>query len=413
MRTRSIRSTGSYAYDNEGRLAVVSNSVFSAAYAYSDRGLDVGYTLTLTNGVSLKRALGRNAYRHELIRRVVNTTSTGCTNTLVYAYDDAGRRTARNADTFGYNARSEVTAASILSNAYTYAYDEIGSHTVSTVNSVETTYTANNLNQYSQISVPSVPSVENPSYDLDGNLLTNGVFSYSYDAENRLVAAYSNTVCIVSNAYDYMSRRVAKWTPSHATTFVYNGWNLVMEIHHSNIPPFQSSTNLYVWGKDLSGTMQGAGGVGGLLAVSLNGSWYFPCYDANGNITAYIDESGAVVAAYTYDAFGDTIAKSGSMADAFAHRFSTKYYDFEPGLYYYGYRFYSPSLHRWLNRDPIEEQGGSNLYAFCLNDGVNGWDLLGLKCPCAIESFELTVKGWTGSWPPFNRDRRGIKEIPY
>ena len=310
-------------YDNEGRLSVVSNTVFSAAYAYSYRGMDVGYAITLTNGVSLKRALGRNAYRHELIRRVVNTTSTGCTNTLVYAYDDAGRRTARNADTIGYNARSEVTAATILSNSFTYAYYDIGSHTASTANSVETTYTANNLNQYSEISVPSVPSVDNLSYDLDGNLLTRDVFSYSYDAENRMIAAYSNSVCVVSNAYDYMSRRVAKWTPSHTTTFVYDGWNVIAEHTHTQT---HTLTNFYVWGKDLSGTTQGAGGVGGLLAVSMGGQYYFPCHDANGNITAYVNESGSVVAEYAYDAFGDTIAKSGSMADAFAHRFTMSIY---------------------------------------------------------------------------------------
>ena len=174
-----------------------------------------------------------------------------------------------------------------------------------------------------------------------------------------------------------------------------------MEIQRSNIPPFQSSTNLNVWGKDLSDSMQGAGGVGGLLAVSMGGQYYFPCHDANGNITAYVDESGSVVAEYTYDAFGATIAQSGGLADTFVHRFSTKYYDTETGLYYYCYRFYSPELHRWLNRDPIEEEGGLNLYAFCGNDG-NQVDLLGFqKCPCTVESFELTVKGWAGSWPNF------------
>jgi RHS repeat-associated protein len=133
--------------------------------------------------------------------------------------------------------------------------------------------------------------------------------------------------------------------------------------------------------------MQGAGGVGGLLAVSLNGAWYFPLFDANGNITAYVNEQGVIVAEYTYDAFGGIIAQSGSMADAFRHRFSTKYYDTETGLYYYGYRFYDPAMHRWLNRDPIEEKGGLNLYAFCGNDGVNGWDLLGLEPPGLNEFF--------------------------
>jgi len=304
--------------------------------------------------------------------------------------------TSRNADSFGYNARSEVTAASVLTNAYTYAYDFIGNHTTSSVDSVTTTYSANSLNQYTAISnlVLSCNSV----YDLDGNLITNGVFSYTYDVENRLTAAYSNSVCVVSNAYDYMSRRVAKWTPSHTTTLVYDGWLPIAEIVATSTA---TTTNLFVWGKDLSGTPQGAGGVGGLVATHMNGAWYFPFYDANGNITAYVDEQGTVVAEYTYDAFGGIFAQSGSMGDTFHPRFSTKYFDAETGLYYYGMRFYLPDLHRWLTRDPIEEQGGLNLYAFCGNDG-NQMDYLGLKkCRCTVESFELTVKGWTGSWPNF------------
>lgn len=55
------------------------------------------------------------------------------------------------------------------------------------------------------------------------------------------------------------------------------------------------------------------------------------------------------------------------LADAFNIRYSTKYYDAESDLYYYGYRYYAPSLHRWLTRDPIAEEGGLNLYGFCEN----------------------------------------------
>ena len=65
------------------------------------------------------------------------------------------------------------------------------------------------------------------------------------------------------------------------------------------------------------------------------------------------------------DLDGNLISKSGSLADFFRHRFSTKYFDAETELYYYGYRFYHPTLMRWLNRDPIEERGGLNLYLFC------------------------------------------------
>ena len=58
-------------------------------------------------------------------------------------------------------------------------------------------------------------------------------------------------------------------------------------------------------------------------------------------------------------------------------RFSTKYYDPELSLYYYGYRFYDSDMHRWLNRDPMDEKGGENLYAFCKNSPYNLFDILG------------------------------------
>ena len=57
----------------------------------------------------------------------------------------------------------------------------------------------------------------------------------------------------------------------------------------------------YFWGLDLSDTLQGAGGVGGLLAVSRNGRFYFPTFDNNGNVTRYVNKFGNVVAAYEYD----------------------------------------------------------------------------------------------------------------
>ena len=134
----------------------------------------------------------------------------------------------------------------------------------------------------------------------------------------------------------------------------------------------------YVWGADLSGAIHGAGGVGGLLAVKRDGAWYDPLYDANGNVTAYVSETGAVVAEYEYDAFGATVSQSGALSDAFRHRFSTKPWIAALGVYDYGERVYSPELRRWLSRDPIGEDGGVNLYAFCGNDAVNGVDYFGM-----------------------------------
>ena len=84
-------------------------------------------------------------------------------------------------------------------------------------------------------------------------------------------------------------------------------------------------------------------------------------------------------AEYEYDAFGATVSQSGALSDSFRHRFSTKPWIAALGAYDYGERLYSPELRRWLSRDPIEEEGGVNLYAMCGNDAVNGIDYLGLK----------------------------------
>ena len=133
----------------------------------------------------------------------------------------------------------------------------------------------------------------------------------------------------------------------------------------------------YVWGKDISGSFQGAGGVGGLLYEKRNGAIYIPFQDAFGNIMGYWDTNGVIVAEYTYDAFGRTISQCGPMADVFRHRFSTKYYDSETGFYYYGYRYYFPELRRWLSRDPLEEEGSVNLTSFLDNNPVANIDPLG------------------------------------
>ena len=108
---------------------------------------------------------------------------------------------------------------------------------------------------------------------------------------------------------------------------------------------------------------------------------YYPTYDGNGNVSEYLGGDSSIVAHYEYDPFGNEIESrtTGSLAGDFAHKFSTKYGDEETGYYYYGYRYYDPVTGRWLSRDPIEEDGGINLYGFVRNKVINQTDYLGLS----------------------------------
>ncbi len=206
--------------------------------------------------------------------------------------------------------------------------------------------------------------------------------------------------------HDYQSRRTVRIETKHpgkeneeqrTTCYLYDDWNLLAELDFPlspppSVPPSQdpspdpsvspsrekSPVRFFTWGRDLSGSLQGAVGVGGLLAVSEGESHRFPAYDANGNVSQLVDELGAITAAYTYDPFGNVTEMAGQEAEENPWRFSTKPVDAGTGWLYYGFRYYQPETGRWLSRDPIGERGGENLYGFVRNTALNGWDLLGL-----------------------------------
>jgi RHS repeat-associated protein len=256
---------------------------------------------------------------------------------------------------------------------------------------------------------------ENFTYDLDGNLTSDGRWTNTWDAENRLVSmtALNNTPVAsqysLSFAYDYMGRRIQKIVSTNSGTgyvaqytnrFVYDGWNLVGILDGGNNLLYS-----FTWGTDLSGSMQGAGGVGGAISMTVysgtNAGTYFYCYDGNGNVVALVSATnGAIAAQYEYGPFGELIRATGPMAKVNPFMFSTKYYDWESALYYYGCRYYNPSTGRFINRDPMEEGGGMNLYETALNDLIDQADYLGFLTVGADlsilrkEATSWRAKGW-------------------
>ena len=223
-----------------------------------------------------------------------------------------------------------------------------------------------------------------------------------WDGENRLIRTTTPGGAVTEFTYDYLSRRITKSTATEIQCFLYDGWNPIVE---KTVPAGGgglTEIRVYTWGKDLSGSMQGAGGVGGLLALERQSDLqsnpsstetFYPAYDGNGNVSEYLSSTGSVAAHFEYDPFGNTTVDTDTVGK-FDIRFSSKKQDSETGLYYYGYRYYDPVTGRWPSRDPIGEEGGMNLYGMVGNDAVNLWDYLGL----AIKTEPAKgYVGWEGT----------------
>ena len=194
-------------------------------------------------------------------------------------------------------------------------------------------------------------------------------------------AASSNASYVPVGMKYWTGTNEPTWVAASERWYVYDGMVVVQERDKNNVPKVS-----YTRGLDLSGSRQGAGGIGGLLARSEHGtsSPYAisrtDCYhaDGNGNITALVDTNSALSASYQYDPYGNVMSSSGAMKDANVYRFSSKMFHATSELYYYGYRFYDPNLQRWLSRDPIMERGGINLYRFVRNSPGRYVDRFGL-----------------------------------
>ena len=318
-------------------------------------------------------------------RQTVSTSGTAMASpaTTRWSYDALGQLVAEDfANNQAANPRDRG-----------YAYDLIGNRENSIQGNTNPlaagnlAYDANPLNQYTSI------GAFQPVHDDDGNLTSGQLHagalssltgtpytaSLAWNAENRLAEVKEGTAVKAIYQYDFMGRRVRKQVGSIVTWYVYDGFNELGRFTQTGTgaPAIQRT---FTWGLDISNTPQGAGGVGGLLAVKVHGTTsatYFPTYDANGNISEYLASNGSVTAHFEYDGFGNTVVNTDTNG-LFDYRFSTKPLEDVTGLYYYLYRDYDPVTGRWASRDPIGERGGVNLYGFTGNKLPNKFDVMGM-----------------------------------
>lgn len=284
-----------------------------------------------------------------LSRRTALTYENGVVTDYSYELDDDMDALEHTFDSssvafsYGFNAAHEPTSQGV---------DDSGFLWHPTTGSTVSYGTANALNQY-----PSVGG-SNYSYDDNGNLTDDGTFEYTYDTENQLVEA-DDGVTVSSYIYDPMHRQAQKNVGGTKTRFIYSGWQRIADYDGSG-----NFVRRFIYGPGLDEA---------LIELDASDDPTYLHHDRLGSIVAMTDDTGAVVNSYAYSPNGEAGSVSGTSIGFTGQRF-----DPETGLYYKN-RYYSPSIGRFLQPDPIGYKDSLNLYTYAKNNPLRFTDPLGLE----------------------------------
>ena len=306
------QSSTTYGWDNANRLVQIAQGAESIGFTYDNGDRRTG--ATLANGVAI-------AYEYDNADRLVSISySKGALSlgTVQYTYDADGRRTRSSGSVARVNLPTAITSA---------VYNP--SNQILSLNGVAY------------------------SYDFNGNLLSDGTKSYTWNERNELAAISGGSTA--SYSYDAMGRRRAKIEASAQTSFVYDHVNVVKEIRTSG------SVGLV------------SGGLDELLFRRED--LRHALIDGTGHVLALADTSGTIQTDYTYEPYGETTV-SGS-ASSNTQQYMGRERD-ASGLYFFRARYYDPASKRFLSEDPLGLQAGPNFYEFVMGNPVSNIDPYGL-----------------------------------
>jgi RHS repeat-associated protein len=408
------QATITYGYDYTGRLLSAKASTDSAAYqiSYDTAGRKIGeYSPTLGWTTATLDARGNMAsltwpatasytasYAYDQLNRMTGvyegSTATGV-GIASYSYNTLSQRSV-----ITYGPTSAPIATSWLtwtpagqlatlahvwnggSVSLNYSYNQDHQRSGYSISDASflpggiapssTAYVSNSLNQYTSVNGTAF------SHDKRGNLVSDGTWTYGYDAENRLVSA-TKPGTTASYSYDPFGRRLKKSV--NGTTTLWGSYGSQEIAEYTGPGNTVSLTRRFVYGPGLDEPV---------VAVSASNARTYQFQDALGSTLLATNAAGQLTEKYRYLAYGLTQSVG---ANSSAYRYTSRRFDSETGLHFYRARTYSSALGRFLQTDPIGYQGGVHLYAYTDNDPLNQTDPSG-NCPACIGAITSVAIGY-------------------
>lgn len=257
---------------------------------------------------------------------------------------------------------SLVGSLNMPTGPLTFTYDAVGNRELErATNGTGVQYTNNELDQC--ISRGTSNGEQNVfGYDANGNLTTDGTRKYVYDSLSRLVRVEDVQTggVIASFIHDAGRRRVLERANESVTQLVYDGENVVSEYRNGEL------LAQYVHDTGVDRPLQ--------IAAAGEEHWYHA--DLTRSVRLLTDRDGVQATAYKYTSFGQAV-ESVSAGPYNPMRFAGRRLDNGLGTYDYRARQYDPDLGRFLQRDPMGQADGTNLYAYTRNNPLTLGDPFG------------------------------------